>query len=249
MYNNLRIQPSLFLAFAILIIYMFIFSSIWVINDVDYKTIGKTIESTKLHYAMPTIISSIVVAILLSVFGWWRVVLFDEFKSAPKWMWIGVIAMIIISIINFSTVNINGLSTELILYSILGGIGVGFGEEVITRGSMLVGLRSRNLSENKIWLYSSLIFASIHIPNVFFGSPLYAMLTQLVFAFIMGSFLYIARRLSGTLLLPMFLHGFWDSSVFLPGAVGAKPSAYSVLIYPIAVVCIIVFYRNNKASL
>ena len=37
-------------------------------------------------------------------------------------------------------------------------------------------------------------------------------LTKLTF--IVGSLLWATRRMSRTLLLPMFLHGFWDSSIF-----------------------------------
>lgn len=246
--SKFRVQPSLLYALVILLVYMVTFSTIWIINDVDYKTIGKTIESTKLHYAMPTIISSIAVACLLTIFGWWRIVLFDKEKSGPRWIWVGVLIMFVLSFLNFSAINLNNISSELLLYSILGGIGVGFGEEIITRGSLVVGLRSRNFSENKVLLLSSLIFAAIHLPNMLFGSPILSTLIQLILAFIMGSLLYITRRLSGSLLLPMFLHGFWDSSLFLPGAVGAKASMYLFLIYPVAIICIIGFVRHNKTQ-
>lgn len=245
--SKTRVQPSMIYASVILLVYMTVFSIIWIINDVDYKTIGKTIESTKLHYAMPTIVSSFVVACLLTIFGWWRIVLFDKQKSGPKWIWIGVFVMLLISIFNFSAINFNNVSSEFLLYSILGGIGVGFGEEVITRGSMVVGLRSRNFSEKKVLLLSSLVFAAIHLPNMLFGSPVLSTLIQLLLAFIMGSLLYITRRLSGTLLLPMFLHGLWDSSIFLPGAFGAKTSMYIFLIYPISILCIIGYLRHNKS--
>ncbi len=244
--NNFRVQPNLVYAFIILIVYMLVFSSIWVINDVDYKTIGKSIESTKLHYATPTIVSSLIVAVLLTVFGWWRIVLFDHEKAGPKWLWIGAVAMFILACLNFTSINLNSINSELLIYSILGGIGVGFGEEVITRGSLVVGLRSRNLTENKVLLFSSLVFAAIHLPNALFGSPLYAVLIQLVFAFIIGSLLYIIRRISGTLIIPMLLHGFWDSSLFLPGAVGGNASNYLFIIYPIAIICLIAYLRHNK---
>lgn len=246
--SNYRVKPSMMAAIIILVVYMAVFSTIWIINNVDYKTIGKTIESTKLHYAMPTIVSSFIVACLLTIFGWWRIVLFDKEKNGPKWIWLGVFIMLVLAILNFSDINFSNISSDLLLYSILGGIGVGFGEEIITRGSLLVGLNSKNYSENKVLIFSSLIFAAIHLPNMLFGSPVVATLIQLVLAFIIGSLLYITRRLSGSIFLPIFLHGFWDSSLFLPGAVGAKPSMYIFLIYPISIICIIGYLRYNKSK-
>ena len=54
------------------------------------------------------------------------------------------------------------------------------------------------------------------------------------------------RRLSGTLLLCMFLHGFWDSSVFLPGATGDDPFPGAMLVYVVAIVCVIGVLRKNR---
>ena len=47
------------------------------------------------------------------------------------------------------------------------------------------------------------------------------------------------RRLSGTLLLPMVLHGLWDSSLFLSDAAQHEPSALQWAVYPVAIVCVI----------
>jgi hypothetical protein len=52
---------------------------------------------------------------------------------------------------NFLNVPSDKISAELLLWSSLGAVGVGFGEEMITRGSMIVGLRSR-FGESKVWL-------------------------------------------------------------------------------------------------
>ena len=69
---------------------------------------------------------------------------------------------------------------------------------------------------------------------------------QLVFTFLVGSLLWSIRRLSGTLLLCMFLHGFWDSSVFLPGATGDDPFPGATLIYVIGIICAIAVLRRNR---
>lgn len=245
--HSYRVKPSIKIAVAIIFMYMAIFSTIWAINGVDYATIGKTLESTKIDYAMTTLIASSAVAIAITALGWWKLTLFDKEKSGPKWAWIGPIAMFLLSVSSLAMMKTDGLSVQLVLFSILGAIGVGFGEEMLFRGGLLVSLRTK-FTEEKVWLISTLAFSAFHIPNLFFGAPLVTTLGQLVLTFIMGSLLYSIRRLGGTLLLCMFLHGLWDSSLFLPQATGSKGNGLIALIYPLAIICTIAVIKQNKGK-
>lgn len=67
-----------------------------------------------------------------------------------------------------------------------------------------------------------------------------------VLTFIMGSGLYAIRRMSGTLLLPMLLHGLWDSSLFLKVATDAPPSYIQFALYPLAIACVIAMVRHMR---
>ena len=145
---------------------------------------------------------------------------------------------------NFLGLPSGKLSAELLLWSSLGAVGVGFGEEMITRGSMIVGLRSR-FSEGRVWLICTLLLSALHVPNVIFGFPMSAMPIQVVLTFIMGSGFYVIRRMSGNLILPMILHGLWDSSLFLNVATGGVPSAIQFAIYPLAIACVIAVVPKN----
>jgi len=44
----------------------------------------------------------------------------------------------------------------------------------------------------------------------------------------------------------MFLHGFWDSAVFLPDATGAKAFPPMVILYAVAIVVTVAVMRRNK---
>jgi membrane protease YdiL (CAAX protease family) len=248
-YDHLRVKPSIWLAFFIYFGYVVIFTATWIINKVEYLNIGKNAETARLWYATPTLLGCLFLVITISYLGWWRIVLFDKIKSGPIWAWLLPIVMaglILLKLVHLKTENI---SQDLWLWSMLGAIGVGLGEEMITRGSMVVALRTQ-FSEGKVWLFSTLLFSALHIPNVFFGVPFTSMLIQLVLTFIMGSALYVIRRLSGTLLLPMLLHGLWDTSLFLNQASGSEKSALDLLIYPIAILCVIpVIKRNWNANI
>jgi len=89
------------------------------------------------------------------------------------------------------------------------------------------------------------MFSALHVPNVIFGLPLWAMPIQVLLTFIMGSGFYIIRRMSGTLLLPMILHGLWDSSVFLTMSTGGSPSDVQFAVYPLAIACAIAVLKKS----
>ena len=240
-----RVKPSIGAAFALYTGYLVVFFITWIVNNVDYPTIGKTTESAKLHYALPTLFGSTFLVLMVTAFGWWRITLFDRHRSGPRWAWIGPIGMFAIAASSFALMSRQGASAELVMWSVLGGIGVGFGEEMITRGALVVGLRTK-FSEEKVWLYSTLAFSALHVPNALFGEPVGAMLAQLVLTFIFGSLLYVTRRLAGTLLLSMFLHGLWDSSVFLPRATGSDISYLPLVLYPVAIASAIAVVLRNR---
>jgi len=224
--------------------YLAVFFTTWTINGVDYNRIGQNAETTKLWYALPTLFGCAFLVLSLSILGWWRKVLFDKSRSGPRWIWVLPMAMAAIILNSFLGVSPERLSAELLLWSSLGAVGVGLGEEMITRGSMVVGLRSR-LSEGKVWLICTLLFSALHIPNVLFGLPMVAMPIQVVLTFIVGSGFYVMRRMSGTILLPMVLHGLWDSALFLNVATGGAPSAVQFAIYPLAIACTVALVRKD----
>lgn len=242
---NVRIKPRLLIGIALYIGYLAVFFAFWVVNEVEYTSIGNSLESTKLHYAYPTLAGSLFLAIAISLLGWWRPVFFDNNKSGPKWALILPIAMLVLSGLMFATMNIENATAQLVMWSLFGALGVGFGEEVVTRGTLIVSLRSK-FSEVKVWFWSTLLFAALHIPNAFFGVPWESVPVQFVMTFIMGSAFYAVRRLTGTLIWPLVLHGLWDSAVFLPRATGVEGSLMAFLVYPIAITLAIVVIRRNR---
>ena len=242
--NAPRREPSVWLGLVLYLGYLTVFFITWSVNGVDYMRIGESAQTTRLWYAYPTLLGCAFLVAAISFLGWWRLVLFDKSKSGPAWIWIFPVVMAAIIANNFLGMPSGKLTFELLLWSSLGAVGVGLGEEMITRGSMVVGLRSR-FTEGKVWLFSTLLFSAMHIPNVFFGLPMANMPIQVILTFIMGSGLYVVRRMSGTLILPIILHGLWDSSLFLTVATGGTPSSIQFAIYPLAIACALVVVLKN----
>ena len=94
------------------------------------------------------------------------------------------------------------------------------------------------------------VFSALHVPNVAFGLPMSAVPVQVALTFIIGSGFYAIRRVSGTLVLPIVLHGLWDSALFLNVTTGGVPSNLQFLVYPVAMVCAAaVLVKNWKIRL
>lgn len=243
--SPLKYPPSIRGGVVLYLGYLAIFFATWAMNGVDYNRIGENARTLKLWYACPTLFGCAFLVVGLHVLGWWRVALFDKTRSGPAWIWILPMTMAATILNNFLSIPLGKLSHELLLWSVLGAVGVGFGEEMITRGSMIVGLRSR-FSEVQVWLFSTLLFSALHVPNVFFGLPVYAVPIQLAFTFVIGTGFYVIRCISGTLMLPMILHGLWDSALFLNMATGGVTSDSLVVIFPLAIVCAVAMFRSNR---
>ncbi len=245
-WEGVRFQPSVALGLLVYFGYLAIFYATWKINDVDYDTIGDTVESTKLHYAMPTLLGCAFLVVAISVLGWWRITLFDSFRSGPKWAWIGPIAMFLLAVASFAGVTWGNVSSSLLM-----SVRPRRDRGGLRRGDDHARRPPRRAADQPqrghgLALQHTRVRRSARPQRAVRAIGAARQLVQLVFTFLVGSLLWSIRRLSGTLLLCMFLHGFWDSSVFLPGATGDDPFPLSTLIYVIGIVCAIAVLRKNR---
>jgi len=62
----------------------------------------------------------------------------------------------------------------------------------------------------------------MHGANLFSGSPLATVLPQVMSAFLMGTLLYLTRRVTGGLVIPILVHAVWDFSLFSHGTSKAE---------------------------
>ena len=121
--------PSVALGLLLYAGYLGIFFTTWAINGVDYLRIGEDVKSTRLWYALPTLFGGAFLVVALTWLGWWRQVLFEPERSGPAWVWLLPLMVAGIIVHNFMGLHTDRLTAELLLWSTLGAIGVGFGEE------------------------------------------------------------------------------------------------------------------------
>jgi membrane protease YdiL (CAAX protease family) len=102
-------------------------------------------------------------------------------------------------------INYGGLGdidSKLLLWIVVGTLLVGFCEELMYRGLVLVGFRG-GMREALAWFWSSVAFGLLHSIKFFLGQDLLPTLQQAVMTFLIGSGFYIARRTTGVIFVPM----------------------------------------------
>lgn len=230
--DRYRVQPRVWIGVAIFFAYVVVVYAVQLFTGIPYTELGKSGSNLFLGAGLSLIIAAILLAITTTLLGWWRPALFDRHRSAHKWPIIAPAVMVIALFFNLASTDWGSYDGAFLAASIVLLL-VGFTEEITTRGLLLVGLRSR-LSEVWVWFLTSALFGLMHLVNAISGQPLAATLQQVVFAFGAGTIFYILRRVTGSLIWAMVLHGFWDFSTFAvthgtPGPFVALGATFEVI--------------------
>lgn len=206
----MRVEPSVVVALLVFVGYTAVVATLWRVNRVDYATIGDTRSNAIRGLVVPIGLGAALLAITTSWFGWWNEVVFEDPRSGPSWAWVvpGLIAVGVL--LRLVTVRWNSAKVSSLLPALaVGALFVGFAEELLTRGVVIVGLRA-DLTELWVWVGSCALFGLLHGINVLFGQSASDTLRQIVFSFVMGSSFYVTRQVTGTLVVGMVLHAAWD---------------------------------------
>lgn len=202
------VPPSLLVGLAPLV--MFAAISAWRARPSDdYPTLGQTVDSVVRALVVPEGIAVLALAVVVTGLGWWRIATVDPTRSSLRWAWLAPLLIAVVCLVRLPLVDWSALPGHYFLLLALGVLFVGVFEELMARGVLLVGLR-RRLPEFGVWIVSCVLFGLLHLLNALAGAGLGPTLVQVVFAASFGSTLYVARRLTGTLLLPVLLHASWD---------------------------------------
>ncbi|GAA1993563.1 hypothetical protein GCM10009718_34100 [Isoptericola halotolerans] len=207
----LRVRPRVWLGLAVFIAYLAVFYAIWMVNGIDYARVGESEDTLLKWYVAPLSGGLVVILVSLSAFGWWRPSL-RETKRLPRSGAVVPVIMAVVAILNLVFGEFSRVTMTMWILLVIGSILVGFNEEVVARGQLVVALRSR-FGEMGVWFLSTTLFSLLHLPNFFFGIGSLAFL-QVVIQFGLGSVYYLAFRSTGSLVPAMLLHGLWDFSTF-----------------------------------
>lgn len=230
----------------VVVAYMAVFCTVWAITGVDYTRVGESVTTIASWYVAPLAAGAVVLVIAASILGWWRPALFEVERANPSWLWVSVLVMVGIAVVFVLNRDFSALTPLRFALVAIGSLLVGFNEELATRGLLIVGLRGR-FTEPMVWLWSSVIFGLIHLPNWFFGAGP-ATLIQVVLAFMSGSMLYVIRRVSGSLFVPMLVHGFWDFSQFIAPAASDNANALVFVNAALGLILALILVRRERGK-
>lgn len=174
----------------------------------------------------------VAVLVLIVAAGWSRRVFTDDGVAAPGRLargWVVAIGVVLLGYALLAVVANAGAGFGLVALALLSTLVVAAFEELLFRGVLIGGFRASRWSEVRVWLFSSILFALPHVFNTFSGAELVTSAIQVVFAFGAGSTLYLARRVSRGLWLPIVLHFFNNFGVLSAEGIDGKPADPSLV--------------------
>ena len=109
------------------------------------------------------------------------------------------------------TANFSAYRLSTILLVIPATLAIAINEEILTRGILLTALRKKGVAEWLVFAITTVVFAIIHFINGI-GTGSYMQVLVVAFG---GALLYIARRVFNNLFMPILIHAFFDSGIYL----------------------------------
>jgi membrane protease YdiL (CAAX protease family) len=245
----MRVKPSLLKGLLALVGYLAVVFAAWGVTGIKYDEIGDTVDNVRKAVTLSMALGAVYVVVITSLLGWWKPALREPRRARHGWMWIIPVFLALGIAGNLASTKwgeVDQLGTY-VLWLAVGCIGVGFNEEMMTRGLLLVGARG-TLHEGWVWFVTAASFGLMHVPNVLFGENGRDAVQQVFLAFGVGSAYYVTRRITGALVVTMVLHGAWDFSTFIQGhsvdGLADKPVALGgVLSIPVVVIALIAVWR------
>jgi membrane protease YdiL (CAAX protease family) len=172
---------------------------------------------------------SIVVALALSMLGWWK----EAGFNVPS-EWRDSRLMIIPFIIVLGLPFLKGVKPsdpETFVYLVIGYALTGFMEEGLMRGIVLRVLKPTGTTRSVV--ISSLLFGLIHIGNLLYRNPI-IVFAQMIGAFVHGIGLSAIRLRTNTIWFPVILHALHDLAL--------KYTNFPVIPLDVVQVTLLMFY-------
>lgn len=166
-------------------------------------------------YVLPELVGAVILAAFTLSVGWWREVFGRQPIRGRGWMWIAIAVVLLFNILRFATIDYGSAGFEIVAAWLLAGLLIGFTEEVLTRGLVVNLMRKAGYREVVVAVVSAALFAGLHAGNLLNGQNLLATGFQLIYTFAFGILMYLALRVTGTIIAPILLHASTDPSIFL----------------------------------
>ena len=252
MQDKLKVKPAWQVGLLVWLIYNAIIFATWALVGADYANLaGSDVILERL--VLPEVLGTIFIIIAVARLGWWQPVWHEDRPGHPRWsMWVLLPFVAGFMAVLLAATDWSSIQPGHVAFLALACALIGFNEEMLTRGVLVVAARGSVKHELWVWIFSTSLFGLMHVPNGFFGIGFSASITQAVFTFLLGSGLYLLRRVSGSIILPVLVHALWDFSSFShqvtsPGA-PLLATLFQFLAYLVALILVIVLLLHDRTS-
>ncbi|MGR2751949.1 CPBP family intramembrane glutamic endopeptidase [Agromyces arachidis] len=185
-------------------------------DALEVDSVLETPASVFVAVTMPLVIGSILLLVFALTVRWLPVPLFGRQPVRGSWwMWFAPVLVLIPIVLRALGTDYSQYSLAVILMVFVTGAFVGFSEELLTRGVVVVLLRRAGYNEWVVAALSALLFAALHSTNVFTGQPLATVAFTLFYTFWFGILMYLVMRVTGSIIWAMVLHGLTDPTTML----------------------------------
>ena len=219
--DGVKRKPTLWLALLVFVGYLgvVIGANLVFASYFDFGDVVTSAEHTRDGVFLPVLCASIYLTVVTTMLGWWRPALFEPRRrvALPKWLWLIPVLALLGPVLDIWRSDHRSEFTGAHWFWIITGFAlVGYSEELVTRGLLLVGARTAMVEE---WAATvcAVLFGLMHGSNLLFGQDAKTTLAQVVSTIPMGVLLYLCRRISGTLVVPMVIHALYDIGLVVFG--------------------------------
>ena len=225
---------------AVFVVYLVLVSVLWRVNHVDYEALAESRESVVRGIVVPIGAAAVLVAVVTTVVGWWQPVLVQGTRPGPAWALVVPVLLTVMAVLGASSVGYTSPRRDILPLLAVGVLLVGFAEEVMTRGLLIVGARDAGWSETQVMLFSCALFALLHGINALFGQSVPRTLVQVGLTFAAGAAFYVTRMTTGTLVVCILLHALWDFGTLGTQATGRQLRPITLVVVPVVYVLALV---------
>ncbi len=246
----MRRQPTALIGIGLWVLYIAIILVVQGTSGIPYTDVGDSAANMWRGAILSLILGAAVMAAATRWLGWWDAALRDTRRSGAGWTLVAPGIYLVMAIGVLASVGWSELTPAFLGAAIALGVFVGFAEEIVCRGLLLVGLRG-SVREVWVWLLTCVFFGLMHGLNILLGAAAGETALQVGFAALQGSAFYVLRRVTGSLVWAMMLHGFWDAALFMNVQTdGGTPitSLLNVIAGPVALVAGYVVARRTDAG-
>lgn len=246
-----RVSPSLGVGLGVVVVYATIFTATAASSGIPYTEWFSSAPNVWRTAVLPLALGAV---FLIGFLAWarWDSVFRDHNRLAgPRILRIAAAVFIAGIVVHLVFVDWAGLDPAIVTPILITGVLVGFCEETLFRGILLRGTRTKGRSEATAAIVTSVAFGLFHLTNIVTGSPVLAVLNQVLVAALSGIILYSFRRISGLLVVSMIAHGLWDTSLFLPTGEATTVSgivglALLVIVPAVGLITLIMVGRRDR---